>query len=120
MVWDIETGECCVEVNREHEQIRSISLRGDTIAWTTESHVYRQSTIDVRTGVSYEKQIDIGHTKLIREAPDGKRIATILSTARKAMVWEVETGRGQELNGPAGRIEELSWRPDGKWIAGTS
>eukprot|EP00960_Hanusia_phi_P023977 707167-Hanusia_phi.AAC.1 len=34
--------------------------------------------------------------------PDGKRIAGTSRSDGRAWVWEVETGRGQELEGPAG------------------
>eukprot|EP00960_Hanusia_phi_P030049 748354-Hanusia_phi.AAC.3 len=56
--------------------------------------------------------------------PDGRRIAETSKSGGRAWVWEVETGRGQELEGPATGVEGLSWGPDGMslltfWLDGS-
>ncbi|EKX42446.1 hypothetical protein GUITHDRAFT_141136 [Guillardia theta CCMP2712] len=120
-VWDVEAGECCLELLRE-EEIGEIGWMGDErIAWWTHREKYCIQTMDVELGVcTRERELNTAGKHSMRLGPDGRKLAGVSKLSGQAWVWDVETGRGQELQGPEGGVTGLIWGPDGRRLAGVS
>eukprot|EP00960_Hanusia_phi_P040279 754356-Hanusia_phi.AAC.1 len=57
---------------------------------------------------------------MLRPAPDGRRVAAWSAREERVRVWEVETGRCQELEVLQGAVNDLSWGQDGMSLASLS
>jgi dipeptidyl aminopeptidase/acylaminoacyl peptidase len=78
--------------------------------------------IDTRTGATRPIFTDKRNVRLVRWAPDGRRLAMLVlnADALEPMIWDRATGKTTSLRAPAGKYvaenSDLRWSGDGKQI----